>query len=134
MQYAVKQKDVWYKENIMASSCGKKKYEEGGKVDKSKGVTGRTSKKAKDDQKMFQQGYRDGLKDGVRQFNLKGKEALKDKPASTKKMNKLGKGHSKGVSDMKDALKGQGAFKKGGKVKYCKDGCAIRGKTKGRMV
>ena len=45
----------------MAGCGGKKKYEEGGEVDKSKGVKGRTSRKAKKDQLNFQRGYAKGL-------------------------------------------------------------------------
>lgn len=163
----VKLKDVWSKENIMAGCGGKKKYEKGGEVDKSKGVTGRTSAKAKKDQKEYQMGYKQGLKAAKQEFNLKGKESLKEGPEKAGKLeklltpNKIIEGREKGVSDMKAALKGQGAFKKGGKVKpgYHKmpdgkmmkdsdhkkkkmksggmvkrDGCAVRGKTKGRMV
>jgi len=126
----------------MAGGGMKKKYEEGGEVEKSKGVKGRTSAKAKEDQEQFQSGYALGLQDAKQNFNLKG-DASKDTVA-----NKLEKtlrkvitsdknyaGYEKGKKDMDAALKGQGAFKKGGKVKkYCKDGCAVRGKTKGRMV
>lgn len=140
----VKLKDVWSKENIMAG-CGsrKKKYVEGGDVDKSKGVKGRTSAKAKKDQKEYQMGYKQGLKAAKQEFNLKGKESLKEGPEKAGKLeklltpNKIIEGREKGVSDMKAALKGQGAYKKGGMVKkkkYSKDGCAMRGKTKGRMV
>jgi hypothetical protein len=148
----------------MAGCGGKKKYEEGGEVDKSKGVKGRTSAKAKKDQKEYQMGYKQGLKAAKQEFNLKGKDSLDkiEKANAIEKTftpTKLIEGREKGASDMKAALKGQGAYKKGGKVKkgYHKmpdgkmmkdsahkgmkkggmvkrDGCAVRGKTKGRMV
>ena len=113
-----------------------KKYEEGGKVNK--GVKGRTSAKAKKDQKDFQMGYNQGLKAAKKQFNLKGKKSLDkvDKPNMLDKAltnKKILEGRQKGAKDMKSALKGQGAYKKGGKV-YCKDGCAVRGKTRGKLV
>lgn len=172
----VKLKDVWYKENIMAGCGGTKmkkggmtkKYEKGGEVDKSKGVKGRTSAKAKEDQKQFQIGYARGLKDAENNFNLKGdasKDTVENKlEKGLRKVitsNKNYEGYNKGKKDMDAALKGQGAYKKGGKVKpgYHKmpdgkmmkdsdhkkkkmksggmvkrDGCAVRGKTKGRMV
>ena len=154
------------KRKMSKGGMAKKKYEEGGEVevevDKSEGVKGRTSAKAKKDQVNFQRGYRLGLKDAARNFNLQGEDALEDKPASTEKLNKVGEGREKGASDMRAALKGQGAFKKGGKVKpgYHKmpngkmmkdsehkgmkkmkaggkvrgDGICSKGKTKGRMV
>ena len=128
----------------MARCGGKKKYDKGGDVDTLKGVKGRTSDKAKEDQKQFQSGYALGLKDAKQNFNLKG-DASKDtvenklekglRKVITSKKNY--EGYNKGKKDMDTALKGQGAFRKGGMVKkkkYSKDGCAMRGKTKGRMV
>ena len=127
---------------IMASGCGmKKKYEEGGKVEKSKGVKGRTSYKAKEDQKQFQIGYARGLKDAENNFDLKGdasKDTIENKlekglrKVVTSKKNY--EGYGKGKKDMDAALKGQGAYKKGGAVKHRGDGCCMKGKTKGRMV
>jgi len=145
----------------MAGCGGKKKYEEGGEVDKSKGVKGRTSRKAKKDQLNFQRGYAKGLSNAERQFNIKGEVDTTEDEADKayRGKTKFYEGEVKGRSDMKEALKGQGAYKKGGKVKkgYHKmpdgkmmkdsahkgmkkggmvkrDGCAVRGKTKGRMV
>ena len=193
VQFVVKLKDVWYKENIMAGCGGKKmakggmmkegkmmkregrgmakadmqkmmskkKYEEGGEVDMSEGVKGRTSAKAKKDQLNFQRGYAKGLSKAERQFNIKGEVDTTEDEADKayRGKTKFYEGEVKGKSDMKEALKGQGAYKKGGKVKkgYHKmpdgkmmkdsahkgmkkggmvkrDGCAVRGKTKGRMV
>jgi hypothetical protein len=108
----------------MAGCGGKKKYEEGGEVDKSKGVKGRTSRKAKKDQLNFQRGYAKGLSKAQRQFNIKGgvntTEDEVDKAYRGK--TKFYEGEVKGKSDMKEALKGQGAYKKGGKVKKMQDG------------
>ena len=120
-----------YKKGGMA----KKKYEEGGEVDTSKGVKGRTSSKAKKDQFNFQRGYAKGLSKAERQFNIKGKvDTTEDKADKAYRgKTKFYQGEVKGKSDMKAALKGQGAYKKGGKV-YCKDGCAVRGKTKGKLI
>jgi len=51
----------------------------------------------------------------------------KDKDAALKTLSDRMK------RERKETLKQKMGFKKGGKV-YCKDGCAIKGKTKGRMV
>jgi hypothetical protein len=53
--------------------------------------------------------------------------------------NENTKAYIKGVEDMQAALKykEKDDMKKGGRVKkkkYCKDGCAIRGKTKGKLL
>ena len=133
----------------------------GGEVEMSKGVKGRTSAKAKKDQLNFQRGYAKGLSKANRQFNIKGEVDTTEDEADKayRGKTKFYEGEVKGKSDMKEALKGQGAYKKGGKVKkgYHKmpdgkmmkdsahkgmkkggmvkrDGCAVRGKTKGRMV
>jgi hypothetical protein len=150
----------------MQKMMSKKKYEEGGKVDMSEGVKGRTSAKAKKDQLNFQRGYAKGLSKAQRQFNIKGgvdtTEDEADKAYRGK--TKFYEGEVKGKSDMKEALKGQGAYKKGGMAKkgYHKmpdgkmmkdsehkgmkkmakggsvkkgcDGVATKGKTKGRMM
>ena len=105
---------------MMAGCGGKKKYEEGGEVDKSKGVKGRTSRKAKKDQFNFQRGYAKGLSNAQREFNIKGGVNTTEDKAD--KDNKFSEGQVKGRSDMKEALKGQGAYKKGGKVKKMQDG------------
>lgn len=62
-----------------------------------------------------------------------------DKIKSKNPDNENTKAYIKGVEDMQAALKykEKDDMKKGGivkKKKYCKDGCAIRGKTRGRMV
>jgi len=115
----------------MAGCGGKKKYEEGGEVDKSKGVKGRTSRKAKKDQLNFQRGYAKGLSNAQREFNIKGGVNTTEDKAD--KDNKFSEGAVKGRSDMKEALKGQGAYKKGGKVKKMQEGGMAAGNTQAEI-
>ena len=113
-----------------------KKMKEGGEL--KDGVKGITSRKAKKDQFNFQRGYRRGLINAKRAFNVKGKiDTTENKLDKLNRGdNKLYQGEVKGKKDMDAALKGQGAYKKGGTVKSNagRDGVATRGKTKGRMV
>ena len=113
-----------------------KKMKEGGEL--KDGVKGITSRKAKKDQFNFQRGYRRGLINATRAFNVKGKiDTTENKLDKLNRGdNKLYQGEVKGKKDMDAALKGQGAYKKGGTVKSNagRDGVATRGKTKGRMV
>ena len=133
-----------------------KKYDNGGEVDnevvsnsdttytnnKPEGVKGRTSKKAKKEQLQYARGYRRGLIEAKKNFNIRGDakdegtlgkigekiEEVANKTFGTEKRNV---GYKKGLEDMDKALKGQGAYKKGGMVKKCKrDGIAVRGKTR----
>ena len=117
---------------MMAGCGGKKKYEEGGEVDKSKGVKGRTSRKAKKDQFNFQRGYAKGLSNAQREFNIKGGVNTTEDKAD--KDNKFSEGEVKGRSDMKEALKGQGAYKKGGKVKKMQEGGMAAGNGDGMRL
>ena len=126
------------KADMQKMNPGMKKYEKGGEVDMSEGVKGITSRKAKKDQFNFQRGYRRGLINATRAFNVKGKiDTTENKLDKLNRGdNKLYQGEVKGKKDMDAALKGQGAYKKGGTVKSNagRDGVATRGKTKGRMV
>ena len=82
-----------------------KKYKEGGMSEKDKELFGETEM----DQKPPK-----GFKKSEKPMNEGIKELKKKAPEVVKKMG----------------------YKKGGmtKKKYCKDGCAVKGKTKGRMV
>jgi hypothetical protein len=96
----------------MQKMMSKKKYEEGGKVDMSEGVAS-----AKADQLNFQRGYAKASK-AQRQFNIKGGvDTTEDEADKDRGKTKFYEGEVKGKSDMKEALKGQGAYKKGGMAK-----------------
>jgi hypothetical protein len=119
-----------------------KKYDDGGKVDnevvnnsnttytnnKPEGVKGRTSKKAKEDQLQYARGYRRGLIESKKNFNARGDAKdegtlgkIGEKLNTIMSSDKNTSGYKKGVEDMDKALKGQGAFKKGGNVKKYKE-------------
>ena len=130
----VKLKDVWSKENIMASSCGKKKYNKGG-------VPGSPGAVAYQDEKKNVAKTRTGPKREIGPgFRYKDEEKAFDK-----KTLKLLRELKKGTDIAKDEAQKTGPkyrkvkkveeMKKGGMVKKHRgDGCAMRGKTKGRMV
>jgi hypothetical protein len=139
-----------------------KKYDDGGKVDnevvsnsdttytnnKPEGVKGRTSKKAKEDQSQYARGYRRGLIEAKKNFNVRGDakdegtlgkigEKFEEVANKTFGREKRNVGYKKGLEDMDKALKGQGAYKKGGMVKKYKkgssiDGCAVKGHTRAK--
>lgn len=112
------------------------------------GLKGRVSAKSRRDHEDYLGGYRVGLKYGEENFHAKGdaKEntifsAAEEKLQKTMGGKKSHEGFKKGIADMDAALKGQGAYKKGGKVKKMAKGgsvrgmgCEVRGKTKGRFV
>jgi len=113
VQFVVKLKDVWYKENIMAG-CGGKKMAKGGMMKEGKMMKreGRGMAKA-DMQKMM------------------------DKKKMMAKGGMAKKGYHKMPDGkmMKDsAHKGMKKMAKGGSVKKGCDGVATKGKTKGKMV
>jgi len=77
----------------------------------------------------------------VKKYKEEGMSEKDKKPVPADKKDSLGK-LPKDVRDKMGYMKKGGEvgmgmtknnYKKGGKV-YCKDGCAVRGKTKGRMV
>jgi hypothetical protein len=113
------------------------------------GLKGRVSRKSQEEHSDYLQGYSSGLQYGKANFMQKG-DAKKNTlfSATEEKLQKLigskksHEGFKKGIEDMDAALKGQGAYKKGGKVKKmakggsvkkCScDGIAVRGKTRAR--
>lgn len=115
-----------------------------------------SNKKTKD-YDPFAEGNKLGTKEElekVKKLNPKLKRKLKDKgvPVGEIKTSNISKknpsdfdrkfhqGYVKGASDVRDAVNKEGKvsnLKKGGTVKkkkYCKDGCAIRGKTRGKLL
>ena len=66
----------------------------------------------------------------IEQFILKDKSIYKTKKDKDEALKTLSERMKR---ERKETLNKKMGMKKGGKV-YCKDGCAVRGKTKGRMV
>ena len=130
-----------------------KKYEKGGKV-KEKEMTLAEKKKLRKEMTNFQKGYQEALDTSLNRNKVLREIGYKVSPAIMMRESER-EGFKKGAEDTEKALKykknaskkkaggkiGMGMtknnYKKGGKVSSCSkraDGCAKRGKTKGRMV
>jgi hypothetical protein len=98
---------------------------------------GKVKKYEKGGMTKFQQGYAEGVAEGtagpMKKAAIKGLDKITENTSTMKRKGKMKEGYDKGKKEGEAAKK----YKTGGKVSSCSkrgDGCAVRGKTKGRMV
>jgi hypothetical protein len=130
---AVKLKDVWSKENIMAGCGGMRKKAMGGKIKMKAG--GSTFPDLNKDGKVTQADILKGRGVGEEEKMKKGGKVKKKAPKGMHYMpdGKLMKDSDHKKKKTKKKMAYGGGVKKmknGGKI----DGCAMRGKTRGRNV